>query len=606
MATGVTVTFLGRTTETVAFCVLLVTFLILCAEQASAKVLINEIMYNPAGDEFDFEYIELFGEGENISRWSFEGIDFTFPENTTIQGYLVIANTLNDTGENNDFLDRYVNVSCRFEYMGNLLNTGETIILRDSSGAIVDVVDYDDWAAENHSIERLSIDGYSSDPKNWAESLGVGTPGQENSVTAEKRCDWAVSVVINSSVSFDPTWQIRATKLSGDTKANMSVAHWIEDSHGAVVKNYSAIIIENALSRSTSGEYTPTLAEGDGYFIKANITDISCSDRDMSNNFVSELIFVQRANSEQVNASRITIKDVDLTNVRFGDVATVDLGIYRGDTAKYAIDIVIKGKGDKVSETVTFHAKDKFTNYTLRVPIQLKPNCNEKYDDGTYEIVVEGLGVSDKKAIKVEGIKSSLCDVKEDKEKTSASSGSAKSRAMNYELLSTVNSVAPGTLTNLDLKVSGDDKEHTIDVWAYVYRGPKRYSETLEKKRVRLEPFGEGNIVLPLIVNKSVGDGMYKLKILFQKDGQKTMKEITQDILVKNDERTVCVENDTSGEKNIPSRVSGAATFDFDDFQHKRGIVVYESSSLIAQKIAPIAFGIALLMLAVVLVFKKI
>ena len=101
-------------------------------------------MYNPEGNEFDFEYIELYAENEDVSGYYFDGITFEFEENTTIDGYIIIANTKYEEGENNDFYDRY-NKEADFEFSGSLTNGGETITLYDENGFVVDEITYDEY-----------------------------------------------------------------------------------------------------------------------------------------------------------------------------------------------------------------------------------------------------------------------------------------------------------------------------------------------------------------------------------------------------------------------------------------------------------------------------
>ncbi|GAJ15338.1 unnamed protein product, partial [marine sediment metagenome] len=173
-----------------------------------------------------------------------------------------------------------------------LSNSGETIILRDDENKIVDVVTYDDWVDENHSLERVDINGYSSDPDNWAESIEGGTPGQENSVSVSGGCDWTLQIILNGSVFEDPEFQIKVVKLKGEERANLTVEKWIEDSTGNIDKTYSPRYIKNILNYQTSSKYSPSLAKGDAYFIKANITNVSCEDANLSNNLISAMIFV--------------------------------------------------------------------------------------------------------------------------------------------------------------------------------------------------------------------------------------------------------------------------------------------------------------------------
>ena len=582
---------------------LVLCFLVLILiDSVLADVVINEIMYDPEGNEYDFEYIELYGEGEDISNWYFEGIDFIFPANTQINGYLVIANTLNESGDNNDFLDRYPHINCSFEYTGTLSNDGETIILRDNSDHIIDLVTYDDWVNENHSLERVNINGYSNDPNNWEKSILGGTPGQENSVSFVSGCDWIISIIINSTVSNDPEWQIRASKLEGEGKANITIKHWVENYDGSIVKTYSDINIEDALTQSTSSKYSPSLNKGQGYFIKANITNISCSDRYTSNNYISELIFVPGEQGTYSLNSSINILDVSPDSAEFGDIVKVNINVYRGDTAKYAVYTYIENDDEKeVSEKSTMHFKNKFTNYTITVPVQLKPNCNKKYDDGEHNIIIEGLDLIDKTAIEIEGTKSSLC---EDSGSSSSTSSSSSSKGFNYNLEEKPLNIEVGKEFEIRVNLENEDIEsHEIDIWSYVYRGSKSYTGNRQDnlKTVFLPAKSSKTAALKNLIEEAE-PGDYKLKIKMLRDDYKTEKEITQTIeVIENIEKQIKeIEEQISNEKEKNnSQKTGAF------IPNQEPLIIYESSSYKSKKLVPF-FIIGLLgFFSIILIWRR-
>ncbi len=92
-----------------------------------ANVIINEIMYNPAGDD-DFEWIELYNSDSNsvsLDGWEFtDGIKFSFGLEHEIlgNGYLVLAR------DPSAFTSAYPQVECAGDYQGKLSNKGEKII----------------------------------------------------------------------------------------------------------------------------------------------------------------------------------------------------------------------------------------------------------------------------------------------------------------------------------------------------------------------------------------------------------------------------------------------------------------------------------------------
>jgi hypothetical protein len=162
--------------------ILLIAALLLILPIAEAKPEINEIMYNPIGDDYDFEFLEIhFDELTNISNWRVDGINFIFPVGSEGDGYLVIANTCldNSTIEENDFVDRYKK-PCIHEYKGTLGNEGELISLYDSYGKLMDSVNY---SSEWGGLKRGSLEKQATGK--WVESESdYGSPGEVNSIGA--------------------------------------------------------------------------------------------------------------------------------------------------------------------------------------------------------------------------------------------------------------------------------------------------------------------------------------------------------------------------------------------------------------------------------------
>jgi len=105
---------------------------------------------------------------------------------------------------------------------------------------------------------------------------------------------------------------------------------------------------------------------------------------------------------------------------KFGDSLRVKIKIYKGDTEKYNLDLYLVDESNKqVSKRSEVNIEDKFINYTMIVPLQIEPNCNKKYPDGTYKIILKGLDEIDAEEIEIEGITESLCEEIKIKEETS-------------------------------------------------------------------------------------------------------------------------------------------------------------------------------------------
>jgi len=165
---------------------------------------------------------------------------------------------------------------------------------------------------------------------------------------------------------------------------------------------------------------------------------------------------------QQQTQSKIEIIKID-NNAKFGQAVDVKLEIYKGDTRKYAVYAEI----EEISKKTTMHFKDKFTSYTLTIPIQIKPNCNEKYPDGKYNLKIHGLGTSDSEKITVSSLTKSLC----------------KTEKITIEKNITVKEQCPKCPEIQDIPENND-----IKCLYQSYKKPKIIYESSSKKAANLVP----------------------------------------------------------------------------------------------------------------------
>src|SRR2546423_15720752 len=144
---------------------------------ADATVVFNEVMYHPATNEAQLEWVELhslMSVDMDISGWSLaNGIDYTFAEGTIVPGggYLVVAvspvTLMAATG--------LTNVLGPFS--GRLSNSGETLELRNNNQRVVDSLAYGtsgDWPIApdggGGSLAKRNSSGATADAANWTAS----------------------------------------------------------------------------------------------------------------------------------------------------------------------------------------------------------------------------------------------------------------------------------------------------------------------------------------------------------------------------------------------------------------------------------------------------
>ncbi|OGG88462.1 hypothetical protein A3H15_03130 [Candidatus Kaiserbacteria bacterium RIFCSPLOWO2_12_FULL_50_28] len=136
------------------------------APEPEGTVVINEIMYDPAGSDSGREWIEIKNEGDSpvdLSGWRF--FEDNTNHNLTLKmgnavlppdGYAIIAD--NDVFFLTDWPDFD---GILFDSAFSLSNTGETLAIKDGEGAIIDEVTYTSSqgaAGDGNSLHRVNSD----------------------------------------------------------------------------------------------------------------------------------------------------------------------------------------------------------------------------------------------------------------------------------------------------------------------------------------------------------------------------------------------------------------------------------------------------------------
>lgn len=151
---------------------------------------INEIHYNPPDNSIRLEFIEIYNPGPkalNLGGWRLSSaVDYLFPESMPLLpgAYLVVS-------EDPAVLSAIFGISSLGPWTGKLSSDGETVRLRDGTGAVADEADYKvgfPWpvAADGSgsSIELINHSLRNELGSSWRGSEGSPTPGRANSVFA--------------------------------------------------------------------------------------------------------------------------------------------------------------------------------------------------------------------------------------------------------------------------------------------------------------------------------------------------------------------------------------------------------------------------------------
>ncbi|MEK6916312.1 MAG: hypothetical protein AABW92_01080 [Nanoarchaeota archaeon] len=177
------------------------------------------------------------------------------------------------------------------------------------------------------------------------------------------------------------------------------IEYWIEDIFGEVVKQ------KTTTSNTDKKSYTPKIIVAEKAFVvSSNLTHTACNN--IENNTLKQSIVVFRGNVleekilEKEIKNSIAIVGISPPNPAFGDIIKIKLEIAKGNTSKNAIKTYVKGK-NIISETSSFNIYGTNKEFSFSIPLLLKDNCNNKYDAGEYEVIVEGLELEVLKTITI-------------------------------------------------------------------------------------------------------------------------------------------------------------------------------------------------------------
>jgi len=214
---------------------------------------INEIMYNPAGEESWYEWIELHNNDTkeiDVSGWVLNGTiggsDTILSGTVGMDGYLTIAKNVSA------FQERYPAATCPIikGNWSNLANGGDWVNLSNATSANIHTVNYPGGFSDNYSAELNATGG-------WEESLvDGGTPCQRNSVLAgppsiisyapetpvydDEGATRTFNITVNQTVNV--TWLLNGTQVG----SNESVTEASYTNTSAVIGTWNvSAIVEN-------------------------------------------------------------------------------------------------------------------------------------------------------------------------------------------------------------------------------------------------------------------------------------------------------------------------------------------------------------------------
>lgn len=195
---------------------------------------VTEIMYHPPDegeiDGEEFEFIEL----KNVATTNLDlsgihfsdGIDFTFPNGTTISPGEFVVLVRNPTA----FATKYPGVQVGGVYTGNLSNGGETLTMVHAPGAPLFSVNYSDaapWATppdgNGFSLvpQNANLNHDPNDAANWRASANPGgSPG------ADDLAPFLAPILINEVLPHTDPPLLDSVELFNPTTNSVDIGNW--------------------------------------------------------------------------------------------------------------------------------------------------------------------------------------------------------------------------------------------------------------------------------------------------------------------------------------------------------------------------------------------
>ncbi len=366
----------------------------------------------------------------------------------------------------------------------------------------------------------------------------------------------AAPLFANASQSFQYFLEVNDTKCE-NKQHNVTLEYWIEDLFASLAKEKANTTQQMTCFKSVSRDWTPPEQQGSGaYLIYANVVNSTCSNAAESR--ASAPLAVKGAQHSQ---SSIAITSYDAA-AGFGDVLFVELDVYRNSTGKYAVGAWTEINGTKSSFVSTLHAKDKNTNYTFRLPVQLKPNCDGALKPGNHTLFVSGLDISRSAAVKIEG-NSSSCRVEII---ASPSSSSASSSAepvadtIKIEVISYKDSAVLGEQIDTEIDIYNLFKSRkNVSVYSYIFKGPNLASEggwVSNAVNLSLEPSKAARITLPNKIKSDAAEGVYSLRV--RVNAGKNYDRTLEISIAKRSESEAVIQPEENTTKAVAEDVAGS------------------------------------------------
>ena len=396
------------------FILFLVPLFLLILAGSSQAIFVSEFMPDPEDDCSDCsEWLEIFiSEPVEAESLLLETGKYQTIINSSLSAgeYLLITRNVSVFSGmwNTDGVKLMESKSLR------LTNTGSNITLYKDSIAIQSITYSGSVTNESYGICADELVRHNT-PTPGRENDCAGEPSNQTNDTGADSCD--VSVAIESEQFFSSGEKqnyFLVLKDESCVEKDVVIEYWIEDLFGENIKaKYNTTTVMECY-KSISREWTPPETKGtEAYRIMTQLYVFGCNDTDVFNNHADKIVVV--GGEPAAKASSIKILKIDSgsdNKAKFGDMVDIVVNVYKGNTTKSSVDVWIENSAGTKIAKANLNVYEKFSNQTVTVPLQINPNCDGNYANGSYVVRTEGLDAQDYGELKIEGQSTSLCKTK--------------------------------------------------------------------------------------------------------------------------------------------------------------------------------------------------
>jgi len=330
---------------------------------------ISEIMYNPEGQDYLYEFIELYSENQtDISNFVFQGINLEFPSNVSFEGIIILARS------KEGFFERY-NFTPDFIFKESLKNSGEEIVIYKNQTIILNV-SYQDSAPEGFSLEFNQTDYV------VGENLH-GSPGKiyNSSLKREIELETETELINQTNeLSCDPKLSFNFDKdiyESGDTVYFTPALEGVPENSKFEINYYVSDSFENVVKKELTTKnleqkrYTPKISQRDViHYLHTKFT-IDCQEKSFN-----KLFPIVIRNNKNYSFS---VKNIP-SSIKYGETLSLSLEIL-ADSSNENVSVILNNIFD-----FSFSIKGYFNGEMM---FKIPEECTAKTFTGNTRLILK-------------------------------------------------------------------------------------------------------------------------------------------------------------------------------------------------------------------------